>query len=66
MLPDAPWIQDAERNGFGDPPPAKCPQCGKECDRIYFYNDSADPIGCDQCISWIFADGWREAEEAGE
>ena len=45
---DAPWIRDAERNGFGDADPAKCPVCGKSC-WTYFISSSV-VCGCEQCF----------------
>ncbi len=27
-----------------------CPECGKECEKKYFFRKSKDVIGCDNCI----------------
>ena len=63
QLPDAPWIRDAEINGFGEPDPVECPVCGSECDTIYMDRDG-DVFGCENCI--IKTDAWFWAEEQKE
>ena len=35
QIPDAPWIRDAELNGYPSDPPVECPCCGEECNTIY-------------------------------
>lgn len=59
-LPDAPWIRDAELNGIDAPDPVKCPVCGGECERIYFYKGNRDALGCDICIDWMDSYDWQE------
>ena len=60
-LPDAPWIRDAELNGWGDDvPPVHCPVCHEECERIYYYKGDRDALGCDVCIDWMDAYDWQE------
>ena len=59
-LPDAPWIRDAELNGLPEREPVHCPVCGEECERIYFYKDSSDALGCEICIDWMDADDWQD------
>ena len=59
MIPDAPWIRDAEINGYqvGDDVELYCPCCGKEA--VSYYLDSDDNIlGCDECIRWVDAYEW--------
>ena len=34
-LPDAPWIRDAELNGYPSPDPVCCPVCGDEANSFY-------------------------------
>ena len=36
-IPDAPWIREAERDGYpgGDEPEPECPICGRICDDLY-------------------------------
>jgi hypothetical protein len=63
QTPDAPWIRDAEINGFGEPDPVECPVCGSECDTIYMDRDG-DVFGCENCI--IKTDAWFWAEEQKE
>ena len=70
QIPDAPWIRDAENNGWGpsDPDPV-CPVCGEECETIY-----ADMYGnvfaCDQCLieqdAWQWQEDQREADRDGQ
>ena len=47
-----PEIENAIRTGYphGDPIYPHCPECGCECDEIYF-NECGDIVGCDECIS---------------
>lgn len=68
QIPDAPWIQDAERNGIEghDGPPPKCPICGSTtCDQIYL-NKYSEEVGCEDCLTrmdvWDWAK-WNEGEE---
>ena len=64
-LPDAPWIRDAEVNGFGDPDPPKCPVCGEECETII--NDMyGNVFGCDRCIVRQDAWDWLEAQKEAD
>ena len=59
LIPDAPWIRDAER--YGVPEPADsipiCPICEEECETIYTDKDG-EPVGCDQCVTLWEADEW--------
>lgn len=50
MIPDAPWIRDAENNGIDDKEYTwYCPVCGAENpERIYTFN--GDVWACDQCL----------------
>lgn len=53
MVPDAPWIRDAENNGMPDCPNPDCPVCGaKEVERFYFYKTDLyrEILGCENCI----------------
>ena len=69
QLPDAPWIRDAELNGYPSNDPVRCPFCGEECDTIY-----ADMYGnvfaCDQCLieqdAWQWQEDQREADRDGQ
>ena len=63
QLPDAPWIRDAEINGFGEPDPVKCPVCGEECDTI-FADMYGNVFGCEECI--MKQDAWEWQEEQRE
>lgn len=64
MIPDAPWIRDAEMNGMVSDDPPKCPCCGAEAERFYFYNGGSDILGCENCIDW--KDAWEVEEEKEE
>ena len=48
-LPDHPDIRKAERDGYPDFNPVKCPCCGEECDTIFLY-DSRTAFGCENCV----------------
>jgi len=50
QLPDAPWIVDAELNGYPATDSVHCPFCGEECETIYLDKDG-DAFGCDCCVT---------------
>lgn len=64
MIPDAPWIRDAELNGYpaGDDVELTCPICGKEPESYYIDNDNTI-IGCDKCIRCVDAWEWHQEHE---
>lgn len=68
MLPDAPWIREAERFGmppYDDDPDPICPCCGREAN--YIYLKDGEPIGCDLCLDVMDADDWAyEQKERAE
>lgn len=49
QIPDAPWIRDAEMNGYPSEPLPKCPICGEETD-TYYVDMAGDVVGCDNCV----------------
>lgn len=53
-LPDAPWIRDAELNGYPEPDPVHCPICGDEADTFYLQDGIV--IGCNHCVEETDAD----------
>ena len=57
-IPDAPWIRDAERNGYlvSDDPEPTCPICGAICDDLYLMD--GDVVGCGKCIRTVDAAQW--------
>lgn len=59
-IPDAPWIRDAETNGYpaGDDAELICPCCGKEAESYYLDNED-NIIGCDECVRCVDAFEWR-------
>ena len=66
QVPDAPWIRDAERNGYPDGPDIECPVCGRKCETIYT-DDADDVVGCDWCIHAEDAVDWYDRmREEGE
>jgi len=48
-LPDAPWIRDAELNGYHSADPVHCPVCGDEA--FTFYLQDGIVIGCEHCVT---------------
>lgn len=58
-IPDAPWIRDAETNGYPDPPAVECPCCGEECSEIYG-DQYGNVVGCDRCIMVQDALEWQD------
>lgn len=41
--------------GYVEPDVPRCPECGKECERLYL-NNQQDIVGCDNCITERFAE----------
>lgn len=64
MVPDAPWIRDAEMYGMWDGPEIDCPVCGLEA--LIMYKDANNEIvGCDKCMRTVDATDWyRDQLEA--
>lgn len=64
MMPDAPWIRDAETNGVGSdlPDEVYCPVCGKEAERFYLSPDG-DVIACNCCVKVMDAIDWLDNQE---
>lgn len=60
QIPDAPWIRDAELNGYpsADDDNTDCPCCGKEAE-IYYLDKDDNIIGCDECIRFVDAFEWK-------
>ena len=66
QLPDAPWIRDAELNGYPANDPVHCPVCHRECEYIYLDASDGEVVGCDECIQRVDAsDWWYEHKEDG-
>ena len=55
MIPDAPWIREAENNGMPSSTPPVCPVCYEETDRLYIVKGTNEIIGCDNCIDSVNA-----------
>ena len=64
MIPDAPYIRDAEMNGYPSDDPVICPCCGAEAESFFFYNGGTDILGCDKCIEC--RDAWEVEQEKEE
>ena len=64
-LPDAPWIRDAELNGYPSDDPVKCPICGEETDTI-FEDRNGEVFGCDRCVRQRDAWDWFEEQDRGD
>ena len=62
QIPDAPWIRDAERYGYPEPDPVKCPCCGEECETIYM-DQCGTVFACDVCLDHKDAYEWAEEEK---
>ena len=63
MIPDAPWIRDAERYGVPEAPAPVCPVCGEEAETLYVDIDG-DVLGCDCCLKAVDAYDYREHASA--
>lgn len=61
QIPDAPWIQEAERLGYPPYDTVKCPICGEECDTIYIDN-AGDACGCENCVGARDSYDWYQDE----
>ena len=62
QIPDAPYIRDAEQNGYPSWEPVYCPVCGEECETIYL-DQSRNVCGCDKCMKTQDAGEWLEEEK---
>lgn len=62
-VPDAPWIRDAELNGYLSDPPVECPCCGEECSTIYA-DAGGTVFACDRCL--MQQDAWEWYQEERE
>ena len=60
-VPDAPWIREAERNGYPSSPPVECPCCGKDCTTVY-KDAYGDVFACNWCVEIQDADEWAEEQ----
>lgn len=65
MIPDAPWIREAEQNGMPSPEPVFCPECGEECETIYVA-PGGYACGCDKCLKAKDACEWEEEQREKE
>ena len=62
MIPDAPYIRDAERYGMPDADYTYyCPICGAENPEWLYLNDSGDVYACDVCVDTTDALDWALA-----
>ena len=64
MIPDAPWIRDAEMYGYPDDDPVHCPICGEECDTI-FSDKYGNVFACENCLYKQDAWDWRDEQPKG-
>lgn len=64
-MQDAPYIQEAERNGMPPYIYPVCPCCGEECETIY-----ADQYGtvfaCDRCLMEQDAWDWQKDQKEAD
>ena len=63
MIPDAPWIREAEMYGTPVAEPVYCPICGEECETIYA-DQNGTVFGCENCV--ITQESYEWAEEQKE
>lgn len=57
---DHPVIRNMERTGHPDgkePESYYCPECGKECERIFKHKGTGEIVGCENCI--LRVDPWE-------
>ena len=63
QIPDAPWIVDAEKNGYPEDE-VRCPMCDAVCESIYTDRMGWKALGCEKCIrerdAWDWHDYWTE------
>ena len=64
-IPDAPYIVEAERDGYPSREPVTCPCCGEECETIYA-DQYGNVFGCEQCVMTQDADEWAEEQREAE
>jgi hypothetical protein len=56
-IPDAPWIRDAELNGYPENETIYCPVCGAEDPEEFIIIDG-DVCGCENCTKRVDAYDW--------
>ena len=53
-IPDAPWIRQAENEGYPAPDDYYCPVCHAENPEWFFrYKGDVDILGCNECIDSV-------------
>ena len=65
QIPDAPWIREAEQDGYPPWDAVKCPICGEECETI-FRDISGNVVGCEQCLTKQDSYEWAEEEKEAD
>ena len=63
QIPDAPWIRDAEQNGYPSDEPVYCTECGEECETVYVDFDG-HCFGCNNCLK--AKDAWEWFQDRKE
>lgn len=59
MIDDAPWIREAENDGWmADCESVECPVCGEECSEIYT-DRHGNVFACNKCL--LVEDAWQWA-----
>lgn len=64
-LPDAPYIRDAELNGYPGNDPVKCPICGSDRNDYIFLNKDGEVLGCECCLSRVNIWDWAALNGGG-
>lgn len=66
QIPDAPWIREAERDGYPTGDEIECPICGAVCDSVFWSDTNwKEIVACNKCIREQDACDWK-AEQEGD
>ena len=61
QVPDAPYIREAENDGWLTDEPVKCPICGEECETVYL-DRYGNVFACEHCLDEQDARDWHNEE----
>jgi len=64
QVPDAPWIREAERDGYPTADAVVCPVCGANCETVYWsHTNWKEIIACNKCLREQDAYEWIEEQK---
>lgn len=67
QIPDAPWIREAERDGYPTGDEIECPICGASCSSVYYSTTNwKEIIACNKCLVEWDAYEWKEEQKEND